>query len=162
MTRQQKRMREQELQTEDVLRKAREIWNRNPDKSRAITTEDREFRTHFGCGVLVFITLWNLLLKTNLRPDGGRIEHLLWTLLFLKEYCKQSVLCSMCGGIDKETLKKWTWSFIDAIASLESLVVRALTAISINDCNDPFSANKQTIFLCTDYLGESIQVGQGQ
>ena len=32
-------------------------------------------------------------------------------------------LCSLTGGINPETFQKWMWAFIDAIASLEPLMV---------------------------------------
>lgn len=114
-----KRMKDIQPNTDDVLRKACEIWQ------LSTATEDRNFREHFGCSVLIFLTVWNLFSKTGFVPVGGRIEHLLWALLFMKECCKQSVLCSMCGGIDKETLMKWVCIFVSPIlADLESLVVR--------------------------------------
>ena len=109
---------------EDVLYKARRIWSRDPNKARATTSEDTEFRGHFGCGLMVFLTLWNLLVTTDLLPAGGIIKHLLWTLLFMKVYGSQKVLCSLCGGVDVETFRKWTWLFIAAVSDLESLVVR--------------------------------------
>jgi hypothetical protein len=104
-------------------RKAREIWHRGPDKERSIQTEELEFRQFFGCGVIVFINLWELLVTTDLIPLGGTIEHLLWSLMFLKTYAKQKVLCSLAGGVSDETFRKWTWNFILAIADLESVVV---------------------------------------
>jgi hypothetical protein len=56
-------------------------------------------------------------------PDGGKIEHLLWTLMFLKLYSKQASLCSLAGGVDKETYRTWCWRFIEAIVVLEHYVV---------------------------------------
>jgi hypothetical protein len=108
---------------DDVLRYARQIWNRDPDKERSLQTEDIEFRELFGCGVLVFLSLWELLVTNDAVPDGGTIKHLLWTLMFLKVYAKQATLCSLAGGVDKETYRKWCWLFIEAIAGLESHVV---------------------------------------
>lgn len=108
---------------DDVLCKARSIWGRQRDKQRALQSEDLDFRAHFGCGPLIFLSLWNLLVTTDLLPSDGTIDHLLWTLLFMKTYAKQSVLCSMCGGVDPKTFQKWTWEFIAAISQLESLLV---------------------------------------
>ena len=56
-------------------------------------------------------------------PAGGTFEHLLWTLKFMRIYGGQKPLCSLAGGINPETFQTWTWAFIDAIASLEPLVV---------------------------------------
>lgn len=118
-----KRPRTIEPTADDFLRKAREMWRRSPDKARATTTEDIEFREHFGCGVLIAVTVWNMLVRLDSLPDKGRIEHPLWALSFMKECCKQKVMCSVCGGVDKETLMKWVWSFIFAISEMESVVV---------------------------------------
>jgi hypothetical protein len=118
-----KRQRPVRPEVQDFLRLAREIWSREPYKARTTQTEDRDFREHFGCGVLVALSLWGLLLTTDLLPDGGTIDHLLWTLLFMKTYAKQKTMCSLCGGIDPQTFQKWVSQFIEAISSLEPMVV---------------------------------------
>ena len=74
---QKKQLRPTKITTNDVLRQAREIWRRNPDKAGSTETEDRVFREHFGCSVLVFIVLWNMLVTTNALPEAGMVEHLL-------------------------------------------------------------------------------------
>jgi hypothetical protein len=118
-----KRLRPEKVSVDDVLRKAREIWQRNPNKERSIQTEELEFRQFFGCGAVVFLNLWNLLVTMDLVPSGGTIEHLLWTLMFLKTYAKQKVLCALAGAVSDETFRKWTWNFIHAIVQLEDSIV---------------------------------------
>jgi hypothetical protein len=120
---QNKRQRPIRPEVQDLLRLARVIWSRDPAKVRTTQTEDRDFREHFGCGALVALTLWGMLLTTDLLPDDGTLEHLLWTLMFMKTYGKQKTLCSLCGGIDPQTLKKWVELFVEAISSLEPMVV---------------------------------------
>ena len=71
----------------------------------------------------VFLTLWTLLEQNNALPDGGKLVHLLWTLLFLKTYAKLKVLCAIAGAVDKETYMLWVWKFIDGIVSLQDLIV---------------------------------------
>ena len=148
-----KRMRGIQPNTEDVLRKAREIWQHDPNKSLATATEDRNFREHFGCSVLIFLTVWNMLVKTDFMPVGGRIEHMLWALLFMKEYCKQKVLCSMCGGIDKETLMKWVCGFVSAIVDLESLVVSHRCGLGA--CRSPSVASSQHLTCCQQIIWDN-------
>ena len=109
--------------TEDVMWRARQIWSRDAEKQRAFASEDADFRAFFGCRVEVFLTLWSMLVTTDLLPDGGQLEHLLWTLMFMKLYSGQKAPCSLAGGVDPETFRKWTWLFIDAIAMMEHLVV---------------------------------------
>ena len=108
---------------DDLFCNARTIWGRNRNRERAISTENREFRAHFGCGPTVCLTLWNLLDKTGYLPKGGRLEHLLWALLFMKMYSSQLVMRNLVGGVDDDTFRKWTDLFIEAIARLEPMVV---------------------------------------
>jgi hypothetical protein len=74
---------------DDVLRYARQIWSWDPDKERSLQTEEIDFREFFGCGVLVCLSLWELLVTNDKVPDGGTIKHLLWTIMFLKVYAKE-------------------------------------------------------------------------
>jgi hypothetical protein len=127
-----KRMRGDKVSIDDVLRKAREIWRRDPDKERSIQTEELEFRQFFGCGLVVFLNLWNLLTMMDFVPPGGTIEHLLWTLMFLKTYANQKVLCTLAGSVSDETFRKWTWNFVDGIVKLEDAVVSPLLAMLLS------------------------------
>jgi hypothetical protein len=56
------------------------------------------------------------------------MKYLLWTLHFLKAYPKQAAVCSAVGGsagaIDPNTLRKYVWPFIRAVADFEPAVVR--------------------------------------
>lgn len=116
-----KRRREEQPQADDLLRKARVIWSRDPDKERSTGVEDDDFRAYFGCGVLVCLSLWSLLVRMDLVPPGGTMEHLLWTLMFMKIYTGHKILCSL-AGCDHKTFDKWVWQFIPAIALLEPVV----------------------------------------
>lgn len=107
----------------DFMKIAREFWRRDPEKARAAGTEDRDFREMFGCGVFVAHACWSLLSTLDLVPMGGNIEKFMWSLHFMKVYGKTASLCSACGGIDPHTHHDWVWKYIDAIASLESVVV---------------------------------------
>ena len=118
-----KRLRPCRPEASDVLFHARMIWGRDPYKDRSTQSEDRDFREYFGCGPLVALALWNLLVTTDLIPLGGTLDHLLWTLMFLKLYTKEGPLCNLAGGVDRKTLSKWVWLFICAIAQLEPSVV---------------------------------------
>jgi hypothetical protein len=51
------------------------------------------FREFFRTSVRVVEILWELVLQ----PKGGRLEHLLWMLYFLKVYPKQGLGCSVVG-----------------------------------------------------------------
>ena len=60
-------------------------------------------------------------------PLEGEINHLLWTLHFLKAYPKQAAVCLTVGGstgaIDPKTFRKHMWPFIRAIPDLKTNVV---------------------------------------
>ena len=122
-----KRQRETRPSTEDVMYYARRIWRRDdPLKPMAASTEVRDFREFFGCLPGIFLALWNLLYTMNYLPENGTIEHLLWTLMFMKIYPKRKAMSVLCGGVDKDTWAKWVFIFLDAIACLEPYVVSAL------------------------------------
>ena len=47
---------------------------------------------------------------------------MMWVLMFLKMYGKESAMSSM-AGVDEKTYRKWVWIFVFKIADLEALVV---------------------------------------
>ena len=77
----------------------------------------RRFREHFGCDPEVVSYLWTSIRK-KAKPciSGSRPVHLLWALLFMKVYCIESVMCSLCGGVDEKTFRKWSKIFVIEIA----------------------------------------------
>ena len=118
-----KRQQRSKVTPEDVLQIARAMWRHPEYNARAGSTEDSEFITYFGCPVGVSLTLWSLLDQHDYIPDGGQLEHMLWTLLFLKTYAKLKVLCVIAGGVDKDTYMKWVWQFLEKIVMLQEFVV---------------------------------------
>lgn len=86
-------------------------------------TEDRRFREMFGCSAKVVLILWNMI-DSNVDIKGSpEIAHLLWALMFLKIYSKESITSRLAGGVDEKTYRKWVWIFVGAIADLEADVV---------------------------------------
>ena len=75
------------------------------------------------------LTLWEMLVDNDILPDGGSLHHFLWCLMFLKIYGKEKTMCSLLGGIDPKTFRKWVWIFMDAICELESEVVSVIVII---------------------------------
>lgn len=89
---------------------------------------DRRFRELFGCSSAVVARAWNdiedVLEWTGLEKYNTRkLHHLLWALLFLKVYRKESTLSILVGGVIEKTYRKWVWLYVAALASLESFVV---------------------------------------
>jgi len=91
------------------------------------STETRLFREFFGTSERVVELVWELVVRDELRPRGGRPKHLLWALHFLKVYPKQGPGCAFVGAfegaVDAKTHQKWVWAFIDAIVQLLDVVV---------------------------------------
>jgi hypothetical protein len=93
---------------------ARDIQNRASHHVGAATTETWHFRELFGTSVLVVKTVWELLERDSLLPEGGHPKHLLWALHFMKVYPKQSPGCltvgASAGAVDPKTHRKWVWA----------------------------------------------------
>ena len=107
----------------DMMIIARAMWGRDNKKERCENTENRDFREFFGCGCVVATKIYDLLIGEDLLPIGGHLEHFLWALMFMKIYGKERNLCTLAGGVDKKTFRKWAWLFVVAIAYLEAEVV---------------------------------------
>ena len=80
----------------------------------------RDFKSAFGVSPEVSALAWNLLDFSD-APDA-QPKHLLWALIFLKAYTRESVLCGM-AGVCRKTLRKRIWPMIRKIAGLGPSVV---------------------------------------
>ena len=89
----------------------------------AVETADRRFREVFGCGVAVVLMIWQMLDPESTASAATSVSHMLWALMFLKVYAKESTLSAMAGGVDEKTFRRWAWAFVRAIASLEPYTV---------------------------------------
>ena len=90
-------------------------------------TEDRRFRSFFGCSVEVFLVIWHLIISNELLPLDCCFSHLFWAFLFMKIYPKnEAALCSLLGGVDPKTMRKRVWPLIRAVAELHFIVVSAI------------------------------------
>jgi len=135
-----------------VMDLARKIWNRQNKAPRSDATEELEFRESFGVGMVVFMALWDVLVLTELLPAKGGVDHLLWTLMFMKGYAKTRTCCNQLGGIDTKTFKKWVWLFIFAIAELEATLVRKVLCMLLSSY---FFLLSNSTF--EDCLGEQVR-----
>lgn len=117
-----KRARSSELENEDLLYYARQMWNRSPSNVLSDKREDRLFRGFFGIAVKVATILWRALDETGCLPDEIKIVHMLWGLMLLKTYSTENVLCAI-AGVDAKTFRKWAWAFVNSVSVLEETVV---------------------------------------
>ena len=159
-----KQSRKSQVVAEDLLRIAPKMWKRHEYKGRDSTTEETQFITFFGCPVGVSITLWALLDGHEYIPDGGRLEHMLWSLMFLKTYSKSAVLCSLARGVDKDTYMNWVWQFLESIVLLQEFVVSKTHTILLSI---PFSlpvfrlfgkTGSKMILIMTVWLPKTVQI----
>lgn len=64
------------------------------------TIKERRFRSAFGVSAVIVSQLWNTLAPYDTMPQKGITpSHLLWALLFLKDYGKETTLCDIAGGL---------------------------------------------------------------
>ena len=64
--------------------------------------EFRKFRDYFGCSIETTVALW-VLLTQHTDIGKAKVKHLLWTLLFMKVYSVESVLCGLVGHPTQKT-----------------------------------------------------------
>lgn len=127
--REPKRQRESQPDVHEIMVIARRLWLRNPFFQYSSQQEDRDFRETFGCNCMVVLAAWNLLSNNDLVPANAGIEQLLWTHIFMKSYNTRRDLSTLCGGADAGTITSHAFAFIDALASLEHILVRSTLAV---------------------------------
>lgn len=89
------------------------IANHNATNSKL--TGYRKYRTFYGVSPEVCSMLWNRILQ---KPSGAQPKHLLWSLLFLKNYNKEHVNAALVLA-DEKTFRLWSWRFVTLISQLE-------------------------------------------
>lgn len=75
----------------------------------------RRFKCFFGVSPEVCAIVWERI--RDITPTGGEPKHLLWSLLFLKNYDVEHVRRSIIG-CDEKTIRKWTWIVIHLLARM--------------------------------------------
>ena len=124
---------------------APETWERMGQKFGC--NSQRGFSATFGIRAKVCAAIWIRIPNSC----GAKPQHLLWTLLFLKQYTSQDDLSGRAGCC-RNTFSKWTWAMIDGIASLYPSVVR----INIDD-SVPANVNVTSItMLLTQILSDCL------
>jgi hypothetical protein len=97
-------------------------WNENRcnEKNRL-----RRFKAFFGTCPAQVAMLWNSLHQNWLLSHVTKPQpkHLLWALLFLKDYGTEEKLAALVGGVDTKTFRKWTWTYVKAVAGLSHIYV---------------------------------------
>jgi hypothetical protein len=105
--------------------------------------------SYFGATATVVAEIWNRLVVQNLLDvdSNPRPRHLLWSLLWLRQYNTEK-MNRLLAGIDEKTYREWSWYFVELIRDhLEPDIIRwenrfenwnqttqALVAIDGTDC----------------------------
>lgn len=95
------------------------FWNEglnyaNHDTECSRLTGYRKFRCFYGISPDVCATLWN---KIKDKHPGSEPKHLLWCMLFLKNYHKEHVNAAITN-VDEKTFRLWTWRFVEHLAKI--------------------------------------------
>ena len=93
------------------------ICERNFFRHLSDTLINRHFRAMFGVSSRTAHLLWITLDIDVIGPHGGKRIHLLWMLMFLKEYCTQDSLSGLCG-VTRETFRQRVDVFLDRVTNL--------------------------------------------
>ena len=86
------------------------------DRGNSEDVRKRRYITFFGATYEVIYDLWDLI-ENNL-PSPRNPIHLLWTMMFLKQYNKESTNACKCG-CDKKTFRKYVWLYLKIISQLD-------------------------------------------
>ena len=93
---------------DDIIIAEKNLQNKSGQVAGATGTEEWAFREFFCTSPLVATVLWNTMVARDITPAKGEINHLLWTLNFMKAYPKQGVACSM-ATLGHVLLQRHTW-----------------------------------------------------
>jgi len=140
------------LTSDEFERLADEVFLRRSPALR-VRMKNTRFRAGLGVSPYVCSWYWNQLEKEDLLPPGFKPKHFIWTLLFLKLYCSESVHATLCG-CDEKTFRKWTWLGVKALGHLEVVSVGILCK-----CRTPMRilSNCTLLICCTRRLSGKIE-----
>lgn len=99
-----------------------EIMGRSTDGSASVF--EARWITFFGVVCVVVAEVWNRLIeKDDPELESAAPFHLLWALLFLKQYPTESVFCKLVGVQDEGTVRYWSQLLVRHIGYLVPDVV---------------------------------------
>jgi hypothetical protein len=109
---------------EDFKKLGSEIMARSTDGGKSAAVFEARFVTFFGVICVVVANVWNRLVdKGDPELESAEPFHLLWGLLFLKQYPPETLFCMLVGVRDEGTVRHWSQLFVHHIAYLVSDVV---------------------------------------
>lgn len=98
------------------------LGNRYTESSmtRSAKVALRRFKSFFGITPIVCSIIWQKI-KDEV-PEGGEPKHLLWSLMFLKQYTDEHTRRSIVGA-DEKTMRKWTWIFVEMLSNMDAVTI---------------------------------------
>ena len=94
----------------------------------------RRFRAFFGVKPMVCVVVWLLLKKQrwfeNNKVTEPKKEHLLWAMRFMKTYNTEEIHAAEVKKVEK-TWRKWTWLYVEGIASVANEVVSFISSFKL-------------------------------
>ena len=86
--------------------------------------KDARMRPLFGASSEAIAGLWNRIASKGNIESGGKVQHLLWALVFLKVYSTEEIHCAIVGWPTTKTFRKWSWYFVKKVAALKDDVIK--------------------------------------
>ena len=78
----------------------------------------RKFLQYFGVSTDIISRIWNDIESLPIDEKFQK-EHLLWTMFFLQNAPVEEVACGIFQIGSRNTWRKWIWTGVEIIASLE-------------------------------------------
>lgn len=100
------------------------FYNKAEDMLNRRLCSRRLFKSHFGVSCKTAVSVWNRC-RLNVK-----VEHFLWSLMYLKSYPTEETLASMVGTTPK-TLRLHVWKVIEKIAATHSEFVSFILCFAI-------------------------------
>jgi hypothetical protein len=86
----------------------------------SIKTRTRHFKASYGCLPVVCLKIWTDVLHNLSNEDrrAAAVDHLFWTLYFLKKYPEEDLMAAKFDK-DEKTIRKWVWTCIRRLQALK-------------------------------------------
>ena len=90
-------------------------------KKNALT--ERQYRSYFGMNKVTIALAWKLCFAESTYSDFPLPKHMLWAMMFLKQYVSEDIL-AIAAGVTPKTLRKHIGLTLMKLAKSYDAVVR--------------------------------------
>lgn len=109
-------------------------WTQHNYNGGSLLVGERRFTGMFGTTALVCSIAWELVEEAAAHPVGAKFQHMLCALYFLKCYNTEHVNHAV-SGFDEKTFRKWSWTYVELLASLRVVSLFVFVHLFINFAN---------------------------